>query len=86
MPAAVGLLCVGFWRWVGASTVFGAGSFFYFFSSTRNCAFFVSKSSFVFSVKVQLGFFFKVQFEYTLSIFRKIFAKYVWHKTKLCHT
>jgi hypothetical protein len=31
IPAAVGLLCVGFWRRIGVNTVFPAVSFFYFF-------------------------------------------------------
>jgi hypothetical protein len=31
IPAAVGLLCVGFWRWVGVNTVFHEGFFYFIF-------------------------------------------------------
>jgi hypothetical protein len=49
IPAAVGLLCVGFWRRVGVSTVFCEVFFFFiFFLQHVIVHFFLSKSSFVF--------------------------------------
>ena len=65
IPAAVGLLCVGFWRRVGVNTVFPAYLFFYFF------IFFCSRinSIFLFFVVVKTAFFIDVEFLYPLSIF-----------------